>query len=525
MDIPINVAKRWIECQIAEPIANPKTNNYTPHDRVSVVILVKDALKYFKQCLDSVVKNTRNYELIIVDNGSGPETKKYLADKQAELGFVLITNSKNKGFSYGNNQAIKAATSEYICFLNSDTVVTFNWLGLLMEGLKLPEAGAVGPSSCWVHGKQMLAEYSRYRTKGADTYIDNVEPPAGYEEFNYPDYLVGFCVLVKREVIEKIGGFDHHSFPLALGEDVDFSVRIARAGYKLYWIKGCYIHHYGSATICESKINWQKLAHDTRPALKANLDSDKVKIDNDVKITSIIKPESRVDVIIPVLDRQEETSQTLKSLFKNKGINVIVVDNGSDDLSYLNEFDVNIIKNKDNTGVTVAYNQGLKSSTSKYTVLMHNDIVVKTKDWIDKAVGFLDSHPDVGIVGQAGWVNLGSTGTYRRQDLLTSIDVYEQKPDGFKEVAVLDGCCNLIRNIGIRLDEMLDYFLYDFDLSLQFRKAGYKLYVMDGSAIHFADDRARATVSLGKYKNRGSGWSHAHGYFYAKWKGMLPLSV
>lgn len=529
VNIPDSTAKRWISRGIAtSAIEQPPKGltGYIPHQKVSIVILVKDALKYFKQCLESVVKNTFNYELIIVDNNSNAKTKEYLKNKQAELGFTLITNSENKGFAYGCNQGIKASICDYVCFLNSDTVVTYGWLGKLMNGLKLPQAGAVGPSSCWVHGKQMLREYTQYRTRDAASYIESVNITKGYEEFNYPDYLVGFCILTKKEVLNKIGGFDHHSFPLALGEDVDFSVRIARAGYKKYWIKDCYIHHYGSATIFESKINWQKLAHDTRPALKANLDSDKVKIDNDVKIDKITKVKVKINVVIPVLDRSDETIQTLRALFKsNKNIRVTIIDNGLNDLNYLKEFDVNIIKNSINAGVAGSFNQGLKNSVSSYVVLMHNDIVVENKNWIDKAIKFMEANYSAGMVGQAGWKGIQSNGFYYSEKLVTSIDSHKKHgAKEFEEVAVLDGCCNVIRNIGLKLDSLLNYYFYDADFSLQYRQAGYKLYVMDGNAIHFADDRKRATINKVKCSNIPD-FNTSYNYYKTKWGGYFPLKI
>lgn len=278
------IALRWIEAGIARPEMETGTAEHTEieHPKVSIIILVKDALPYFKKCIESIIKYTHNYELIIVDNDSKKETKDYI--KSLDINYTLITNDENKGFSYGNNQGIKVAKSDYICFLNSDTVVTPNWIGLLMKGLELPEAGAVGPSTCFCSGKQMLRAYTRYRGKDMPY---PVNPPEGYEEFIYPDYLIGFCVLVKKEVLDKIGGFDHHSFPLILGEDVDFSVRVARAGYKLYWVKNCYIHHYGHASIYEAQLDANKISMNTRPALKANIDSNKIKIDNDVEIKNI----------------------------------------------------------------------------------------------------------------------------------------------------------------------------------------------------------------------------------------------
>jgi len=89
------------------------------HPEVSIVILVKDALKYVKKCIESINKYTNRFELIIIDNGSNKQTKKYLAGLDY-LDFTLITNKENKGVSYGWNQGIKVAKYDYICFINSD---------------------------------------------------------------------------------------------------------------------------------------------------------------------------------------------------------------------------------------------------------------------------------------------------------------------------------------------------------------------------------------------------------------------
>ena len=230
------------------------------------------------------------------------------------------------------------------------------------------------------------------------------------------------------------------------------------------------------------------------------------------------------DVIIVTLDRKTETTKTLEALFENnKDINVLIIDNGSEDLSYLDKFDVTVIKNKENIGVTKAYNKGLEIAQSKYIVLMHNDIVVKTKDWIAKAIDFMDANPKAGIVGQAGWKHI--TDEAKHGTLRTSLDHYKQKPNGFEEVGCVDGCCNIIRYIGLHLDEFLGYYYYDYDLSMEYRDLGYKLYVMDGSAEHLSDYKGKfkATVNLAKCRIADSYREQSKNYFLNKWEGYLPI--
>jgi len=248
-------------------------------EKVSIIILVRDALEYFKKCLNSIVKHTINYELIVIDNASNSTTKKYLAEKQKELNFTLVINKENMGFSYGNNQGIKLTTSDYICFLNSDTVVTKGWIEKLINGLNLPRAGIVGPSTNWACSKQMIV-------RGNNTIIDNIVLPKGYEEANFD--LMGFCMAIKREVLNKIGGWDHISFPFIFAEDRDFVRRIKRAGYKAYWIKDCYIHHYGSKTIKEHKINCREIHKVTVPRL-AEKEHENIYVENNVELSNIIR--------------------------------------------------------------------------------------------------------------------------------------------------------------------------------------------------------------------------------------------
>ena len=173
-------------------------------------------------------------------------------------------------------------------------------------------------------------------------------------------------------------------------------------------------------------------------------------------------------------------------------------------------------------GVVKSFNQGLDAATSPYVVLMHNDIVVKGRGWIDKAIDFMEANPDAGIVGQAGWKEIQANGLYYGRGLVTSIDSHEKHgAKEFEEVAVLDGCCNVIRNIGLKLDSNLDYYYYDADLSLQYRNAGYKLYVMDGHATHFADDRAKATINSAKCTGI-LGFGRSYNYYKNKWRGFFP---
>jgi len=269
----------------------------TKTSRVSVIILVRDALDYFKKCLESVIKYTSDYELIIIDNGSNVVTKKYISEQQAKLGFTLITNEENKGFSYGTDQGIKTASYNYLCFLNSDTIVTKDWLKKLKAGFSLPDVGLLGPSTSWSRTKQMIINYSRRRFDMKDEEIQNIPNilPRGYEEIE----LVGFCFLTSKDVIDKIGVFDYRMSPIAYYDDTDFYNRIKKVGYKTYWIKHSYVHHYGHRTAVESKINSRKVTAEALERLRKKKDTD-IYVANDVKITNIKKKQKHNKIVVSV---------------------------------------------------------------------------------------------------------------------------------------------------------------------------------------------------------------------------------
>jgi len=254
--------------------------------KVSIIILVKDALPYFKKCLESLVKYTTSYELIIVDNGSKGSTKKYILEQQAALGYTLITNDENKGFAYGCNQGVKVATCNYICFLNSDTVLTKDWLRRLKAGFSLPDAGLIGPSTSCANSRQMVDGFykRRFDMTGREIYnVPNVLPK-GYEE----SYLTGFCLLTSRAVIDKIGVFDYHIAPIAYYEDVDFYNRTKKVGYKAYWIRHSYVHHYGHRTATDLKLDSRRIATEALKRFNKKKDTD-IYVVNDVEIVDVKK--------------------------------------------------------------------------------------------------------------------------------------------------------------------------------------------------------------------------------------------
>ncbi|SPF55825.1 Glycosyl transferase 2 family protein (fragment) [Candidatus Desulfosporosinus infrequens] len=210
----------------------------------SIIILNVNQLAVTQQCIESIRQNTPEpYELIVVDNGSTDGTVEYL---KGQVDIKAVFNSSNFGFGKGCNQGLEVASGDNILFLNNDTVVTVNWLGNMLRLLySQQQIGLVGPVSNCVSGHQQinvtyaelscLADFAReYCAKNA----------GGYRRVFR---LVGFCLLVKKEVIDQIGGFDE-MFGLGNFEDDDFCLRAVQAGFHLMIALDSFVHHIGQVT-------------------------------------------------------------------------------------------------------------------------------------------------------------------------------------------------------------------------------------------------------------------------------------
>lgn len=228
--------------------------------KVSMIILCWNQLAYTKLCLESIEKYTRSpYELIMVDNGSSDGTRAYLEEYASTRANVrLILNDKNLGFAAGNNQGIEIASGEYVLFLNNDVIVTQGWLERMKRHmLQHPAVGMVGPMSNYVAGSQQVeTTYGKDLDKMQDYAATFAEEHAG--EAFYVPRLIGFCLLVKKEVLDLIGGFDP-KYKMGNFEDDDICLRSMITCHLHIQAGDVFIHHFGSVTFKAHSIDLDKL--------------------------------------------------------------------------------------------------------------------------------------------------------------------------------------------------------------------------------------------------------------------------
>ncbi len=230
--------------------------------KTSIIILTYNNLNYTKKCIESIKKYTKNkdYEIIVIDNNSTDNTKDYLKELK---NIKVIYNKENLGFPKGCNQGIQIADKENdILLLNNDTIVTTNWLDNLKIALySSDKIGATGSVCNKDENRQGIDfKYDGLEEMQKLAKENNISNPDKWEE---KIFLIGFCILIKREVIDKLKELDENYSPGYI-EDNDLSLRIIKLGYKLILCHDSFIHHYLGTAFRKDLNSFYKILYKNR---------------------------------------------------------------------------------------------------------------------------------------------------------------------------------------------------------------------------------------------------------------------
>jgi len=219
---------------------------------ISVIVAIYDSPKVTRRCLESIEKYGANAEVILVDDGSQlQETTDLIQDYEHRNGWILIRHKEPLGHSRSCEAGSRLATKPYLCFLNSDTVVTpWSWRGAKEAFDSDPRIAVTGPTTSRASTKQTIrrAEYCRhYWTASqiyafAERYISK-QQPRSWVDLPAVD---GFAFFIRRTIWEEVGGFDPRL--LDYGNETELCKRLSKRGFRIIWTQNSYIHHFGEAT-------------------------------------------------------------------------------------------------------------------------------------------------------------------------------------------------------------------------------------------------------------------------------------
>jgi GT2 family glycosyltransferase len=199
---------------------------------LSIIIINYNNSKLLKDCIVSISTSTKkiNFEIIVVDNASSDDSIRMMEESFPDIS--LIKNKENLGFTKANNQGMEASKGRYCVLLNNDTLVKDGALDRLVEFMDAnPLAGACGPKLLNVDGSA--------QRQGSILSL----PFWKSEKSRETSFIMGACLLVRREVIEKVGKLDEGFF--FYNEDLDWCRRIKSTGWKIFIVPDAEIVHFG----------------------------------------------------------------------------------------------------------------------------------------------------------------------------------------------------------------------------------------------------------------------------------------
>ncbi|MFL6256701.1 MAG: glycosyltransferase [Pyrinomonadaceae bacterium] len=215
----------------------------------SVIIPVFNKVEFTFQCLRSLLReiNFKETEVIVVDNASTDRTRELLQHFRGHV--RVIENAENRGFVDACNQGAELARGRYLVFLNNDTIVLPGWLEALVETAERDErAGAVGSLLLYPDGRIQEAG-SVIWSNGETLHYGWGKSPED-RRFTFArevDYCSGASLLIRRELFERLGGFDRRYAP-AYYEDTDLCMGVRSLGYKVVYQPASRLYHFEGAT-------------------------------------------------------------------------------------------------------------------------------------------------------------------------------------------------------------------------------------------------------------------------------------
>jgi len=224
---------------------------------VSAIVVTYNALPWIEQCLESL--RGTDAEMIVVDHGSTDGTLELVKETFPE---ARVIQQENLGFGAGNNAGMRAGSGRYFLLLNADAWLTDGALERLVAFAdEHPEAGVVGPRLLNPDGTlqrsvrgypspwRIATEYFFLRKLAPRSRALNAFYGAGFdhESVREAEFLGGACLLVRREAVDSIGGFDEDFF--LMSEEVDWCYRFRQAGWKVLFYPGSEVFHVLTSSV------------------------------------------------------------------------------------------------------------------------------------------------------------------------------------------------------------------------------------------------------------------------------------
>ena len=228
---------------------------------ISIIVVSYNAREHLERCLDAIAGS--EHEVIVVDNASSDGSPQLVRERFPAVRLVELP--ENRGFGAGNNEGMRVASGRWFLLLNSDAWPVGEAVGELAGfGDRHPEVGIAGPRLLNPDGSlqrsvrgfptvwRLATEYFFLRKLAPGTAALNAFYGAGFDHrtVRKAEYVMGAVLLVRREAIAQVGGFDERFFMFS--EETDLCYRMRRAGWTVeFYPEAEFVHVGGASTRAE----------------------------------------------------------------------------------------------------------------------------------------------------------------------------------------------------------------------------------------------------------------------------------
>lgn len=238
--------------------------------QVSWVIVSYNSPEAIGNCIDSVLRTgSGSDQVVVVDNGSEDCTREVVESYCRRDGRVrAIYNSENSGYARAANQGIGATSGDIVVLLNPDCLVYSPFPRRVQEVPSRLDIGAVGPLSDGVCAHQHVSTHLPEAISASKEDLGGLLNSRFLNETEEVKLLVGFCIALRRDVLETVGPLDAECF-LGSG-DLDLCWRLGLHGFKLLIAKDCFVHHeVGASFKSLLPVDRREFVHKSNMALVA----------------------------------------------------------------------------------------------------------------------------------------------------------------------------------------------------------------------------------------------------------------
>ncbi|MDD5021753.1 MAG: glycosyltransferase family 2 protein [Endomicrobiaceae bacterium] len=232
----------------------------TDKNIVSIIIPCFNAVKYTRQCIDSVLKNsTYPYELILINNGSSDGTKKYFQRLNLKSKYLkklcIIQLKSNYGVAKALNTGVAKSDGKYICYINNDVIVTKQWLEGLIYAINQHKNNAVAGTLFNPFENKVFVKKAEKNKKIIDIVADKTRL-TNYHNVKEAKTVHGLCMFIKKSIFKKVGLFNENFYP-CFGEDIEFCKRVKKYGYNLVDAADVFVFHYWNKSVRSDEFKKQ----------------------------------------------------------------------------------------------------------------------------------------------------------------------------------------------------------------------------------------------------------------------------